>query len=251
MTQPTSSNSPRLLPFIFGFLLTASLPATLLVLPLLMHLVLVLQPITPGPPVTIVRLIPYVVKPPKQATAKGAQTATKAPEHKSAGAPATAPAPGQNDVLAIPGSAEWAKQVHRGRRSALVIVVERSLPVLIAYGVPIAVDARLPRGTSNVFSLVDGRAGSPEVPDNAVIRVLKDMPKVKGFDAYRNKIEYELGGEMTIYAIYPEELYSALCGLAEESLKSAKVPVERIHTVHLELHLVGGRNFNVRLLDFS
>ena len=58
---------------------------------------------------------------------------------------------------AIPGTAQWRRYAERGHGLDFPIVAEQSLPVLRAYGVPLAMAGQRPRGRALLYDLQTGR----------------------------------------------------------------------------------------------
>lgn len=154
-------------------------------------------------------------------------------------------------VTARPGTPAWQAHVAHGRTLALDIYAERSLPVLQAFGITLALDVRRPRGTTNLYDLATRTYARGPVSEGVVVRELENMPPLPGFDEARRIAERELGCETRVFALYPSELYLALRSLTEEALREAKVPLEAVRMAHVQLQSIGGKNFTVTLIDHS
>jgi hypothetical protein len=177
----------------------------------------------------------------KAARASGRQTGRAA---ESAGKHAESPT-----ASAIPGTAQWGRYVERGHGLDFVIVAEQSLPVLRAYGVPLAMASQRPRGQALLFDLQTGRLSPGPVGEDVVPREVIGLPAE--FDGVLQDAERKLGFRPRIWALYSGDLFAVLRSLTEDTLKQRGVSVDSVQEVRVRLSLAGGRAFTVTLLAHS
>ena len=146
----------------------------------------------------------------------------------------------------IPGTAQWRQHVERGHGLAFEIVAEQSLPVLRANGVPLAMDVRRPRGNTLLYNLQNGRLSHGVVPEDAVVREVEGLPPE--FDEPLHEAERELGARPRVWALYSNDLFSALRSLTQDALQEEAVPTDAVKTARVRLSLIGPRAFAIRLI---
>ena len=150
---------------------------------------------------------------------------------------------------AIPGTAQWRRYVERGHGLDFPIVAEQSLPVLRAYGVPLALASQRPRGKAVLYDLQTGRLNQGVVAEGVVVREVVGLPAE--FDGALRNAERELGVRPRVWALYPGDLYAVLRSLTEDTLKQKGVSVDSVQEVRVRLSLAGGRAFTVTLVAHS
>jgi hypothetical protein len=148
---------------------------------------------------------------------------------------------------ALPGTAQWRRHAERGRSLDFGIVAEQSLPVLRAYGVPLAMDVRRPRGKTWLYNLRDGSLSLGVVAEDAVPREVEGLPIE--FDEPLREAERELGARPRVWALYGAELYNVLRSLTEDALQRKAVPMDVVRTARVRLSLAGGGAFAVELIN--
>jgi hypothetical protein len=146
----------------------------------------------------------------------------------------------------IPGTLQWRKHVERGHSLDFEIVAERSLPVLRANGVSLAMDVRRPRGNTLLYNLQNGRLSHGVVPEDAVVREVEGLSAE--FDEPLHEAERELGARPRVWALYSNDLFSALRSLTQDALKEEAVPVDSVNTARVRLSLVGPQAFAIKLI---
>jgi hypothetical protein len=177
----------------------------------------------------------------KAARAGGGQTARAA---KSAGKHA-----GSSTASAIPGTTRWCSYVERGHGLDFPIVAEQSLPVLRAYGVPLAMASQRPRGNALLYDLQTGRLSPGVVAESVVVREVEGLPAE--FDGVLHDAERRLGFRPRVWALYPGDLFAVLRSLTEDTLKQQGVSVDSVQEVRVRLSLAKGRAFTVTLVAHS
>jgi len=177
----------------------------------------------------------------KAARADGGQTARAA---ESAGKHAEG-----STASAIPGTAQWCRYVERGHGLDFPIVAEQSLPVLHAYGVPLAMASQRPRGSALLYDLQTGRLSTGVVAEGVVVREVEGLPAE--FDGVLRDAERRLGFRPRVWALYPGDLYAVLRSLTEDTLKQQGVSVDSVQEARVRLSLAGGRAFTVTLVAHS
>ena len=152
----------------------------------------------------------------------------------------------KNRLLASVASAEWAREVAQGRSVNYAVTALDSLPVLRSFGVVLAFDTRVPRGTTYLLDLATGACRVGPVPNNRLVRELEGVtaPDIEGA---RRRVEMELGQPVRVFALYPTDLYLALRGYADEALRRAGIRPASVQAVTVRLRLIRPREFTVAL----
>jgi hypothetical protein len=147
----------------------------------------------------------------------------------------------------IPGTPQWRQHVDRGHSLDFEIVAEESLPVLRANGVSLAMDVHRPRGNTLLYDLRNRTLTRGVVADDVVVREVEGLPAE--FDEPLREAERELGARPRVWALYSNDLFSALRSLTHDVLQQEAVPMDSVKTARVRLSLVGGRAFAVTLLS--
>jgi hypothetical protein len=193
---------------------------------------------SPGNPFQVVRL----TKPKKPPVA-----AARNPKEKPAASAEAAGERAQTPTASVvPGTLKWRQHVARGHGVAFEIVAEQSLPVLRAYGVPLAMDDRRPRGNTLLYNLQNGSLSHGVVSEDVVVREVEGLPAE--FDGPLREAERELGARPRVWALYSNDLYSALRSLTQDVLLQQRVPIDSVKTARVRLALRGGQEFIVKLV---
>jgi hypothetical protein len=150
---------------------------------------------------------------------------------------------------AIPGTAHWRRYVERGYGIDFPIVAEQSLPVLRAYGVPLAMTSQRPRGKALLYDLRTGRLSQGAVAEGVVPRLVEGLPPE--FDGVFQDAERQLGFRPSVWALYGGDLFAVLRSLTENVLKQQGVSVDSVQEARVRLSLSGGRAFTVTLVAHS
>ena len=150
---------------------------------------------------------------------------------------------------ATPGTAQWLRYVERGHGLDFPIVAEQSLPVLRAYGVPLAMASQRPRGRALLYDLQTGRLSPGMVAETVVPREVEGLPAE--FDGVLKDAERELGFRPHVWALYPGDLFAVLRSLTENVLKQQGVSVDSLEEARVRLSLAAGRAFTVTLVAHS
>ena len=185
----------------------------------------------------ITRLVPV----PKLKAARAGGKAQRAQSAAKRGEGSTA--------SAIPGTEQWRQHAERGHGLDFPIVAEQSLPVLRAYGVPLAMACQRPRGKALLYDLQTGELSQGVVADGVVVREVEGLPAE--FDGALRIAERELGVRPRVWALYPGDLYAVLRSLTEDALKQQGVSVDSVQEARVRLSLTGGRAFTVTLVTHS
>ncbi|QOY88164.1 hypothetical protein [Paludibaculum fermentans] len=149
----------------------------------------------------------------------------------------------------IPGTAQWRDYVERGQGLDFAIVAEQSLPVLRAYGVPLAMASQRPRGKALLYDLQTGHLSPGVVAQGVVVREVVGLPAE--FDKALRQAEFELGFRPRVWALYPGDLFAVLRSLTEEALKQQGVSADSVQEARVRMSLAGGRAFTVTLVGHS
>jgi hypothetical protein len=166
--------------------------------------------------------------------------------------PATASSKRQIGAISLhPGSAIWRALVRRGKEVQFEVWAEKSLPVLAAYDITLAIDVRRPRGTTTLFNVNTKLKRVETPPPGAIIRELTEMPFVRELEEARRDVERELGVPAKIFACYTPELYSVLRGVAAQVLSERGIAPAAVGVVRVGLRWLGGRNFEATLVSYS
>jgi len=145
------------------------------------------------------------------------------------------------------GTPSWGVHVGHGQRLDLEIFATNSLLVLRANGVKLALDNHYPRGETHIFDLDTNICVKSSVPKGIVIRQLDEMPALPGLAEAIQAREREVGTGVTIYALYPENLYAVLKSLTYQAIKNTGISPEAVRRADVELRAAGGTSFIVEL----
>jgi hypothetical protein len=151
-----------------------------------------------------------------------------------------------NRLLASVTSAEWRHAVANGHDVDYAVTALDSLPVLQSFGVILAFDTNVPRGTTYLLDLATGSCWVGPVPNDRVVRELEGFTTAE-IETARRRVEMELGQPVRVFALYPPELYLALRGYADQAVRRTGMNPASVRAVTVRLRLIRPREFTVAL----